>query len=319
MYKFGHHLHSLMLLDKRKWKVLDLSFYGVPQRRRRCIFHHGFDLPPADAAAMTLRSCGFDGVVGSACHIHQDTWRDLSHPAHTVYSRGRPYLVLDNGTRRVVTLDESAQLQGFPIALFRSTVAAFGPLRGSLRKWRHIVDDAVPPPVAKRIVLAALAGRDTNGSDVVVDLFCGGGGFGVGAAMAGVQNIIAVDSDPMRLRIYKAMVGSFGARVQTCCCDLADKNAWERLCNMITESEFTPRHIHASPPCVGVSAANWRRAEAQPQGLAFLHLVNAFVRAFPTATVSAENGPRLVSTYAEFSSDGDDSIYVASKDSAAVT
>lgn len=290
-----------MLLDARKWSVLDFSFFGVPQRRRRAVFCHGFERPPPDADAMPLSACGFADVVGSACKKHNKTWRGLSEPAHTVFSRGRPYLVLADGTRRVVTLDEATRLQGFPRSIALPCL--------SLKAMRHMVDDAVPPPVAQRIVRAAWP-RVVRVNDLVVDLFCGGGGFGVGARLAGVRNLYAVDRDPDRLRVYTAAVRAVGppvCNVTTRCCDLDDPDAWDALRDELQRGmSIYPDarvHIHASPPCGAVSAANHRRKEQQPQGLAFLKLASRFIEAFPRATVSAENGPMLLTTYPEFGGD----------------
>jgi len=284
--------------DASNWHVVDFSYYAVPQTRVRCIYTQNFDLPPPDARQTTLASCGFKGVVGSVYDIRaKSAGRALQEPATTVFSGGRPYLIYDDGTRRKLSPDQAARLQGFPtpITQHRDIAPPY--------MLRRMVDDAVPPPVARRLVGAALG--VVKPADLVVDLFCGGGGFGVGARMAGAKNILAVDRLPRRLQLYRRLTGADSdpnVAVTTVCADLLLPSTWAMLHGHVQQklSAGGRLHVHASPPCVSVSMANPKRKERQPEGLQFLEHVAAFMACYPDATASAEQAPRLLVTFNDF-------------------
>ena len=292
-----------MFFDASRWTVVDLSYFAVPQSRVRCIYTQNFDMPPPDAARTTLASCAFENVVGCARDIRAKHERTLDEPAHTVFSKGRPYLVYADGHRKTVSPAQAAILQGFPMPVVHEDL-------GKRYEIHRMIDDAVPPPVARRLVRAALG--DVRPDDLVVDLFCGLGGFGVGARMAGARNLLAVDYVPQRLALYRRLTGGDAgdATVTTVCADLLLPETWTALYERVTAMRAAAPaesrlHIHASPPCVSVSVANPRRKEREPEGLLFLQHVAAFLARFPDATASAEQAPRLLITFKDAFDGGD--------------
>lgn len=306
---------SCLIFDPQKWACVDMSFHGVPQRRRRSVFTHNFELPPPDARATTLASCAFPGVVGTTTTPHSPFTRSLDEPAYTVYGRGRPYFIFDDGTRRVTTWQESAALQSFPLSLPAELHFVNAGIM-KLRPRRHAIEDAVPPEFARRLMKASEASwRGIDGDTLLLDLFCGMGGFGVGALLAGVKIFHAVDRDERRLKVYSHLLHEVARLVgtkivvYTVCLDLTEKAAWDdvvkhtRVQLMQLLSPNNPHgklHIHASPPCTAVSAANQscaQRAQQHATGALLLSRIDHFARQFPRAHISLEQGPLLLKAF----------------------
>lgn len=92
----------------------------------------------------------------------------------------------------------------------------------------------------------------------VIDLFCGAGGFSLGASNAGCAIILAVDSWEEALqvhRIHHPTANHWNMSLGGEVCLFAEKLA------LFTAPFMTkgPIHIHASPPCQNLSSSNVKR------------------------------------------------------------
>lgn len=91
---------------------------------------------------------------------------------------------------------------------------------------------------------------DDNGKTIVVDLFCGIGGFSEGARQAGQNVELAVDSDMELLLLHKKNHPKC-QHVKM----VLGKETEDRLVQLINKSVPPNRkwHLHASPPCTSIS------------------------------------------------------------------
>jgi site-specific DNA-cytosine methylase len=99
----------------------------------------------------------------------------------------------------------------------------------------------------------------------VIDLFCGAGGFSLGASAAGARVVLAVDSWPEAIRVHKYhhptcqhVTEPLGGEIPL----------WvERIKKFECPGEGL--HIHASPPCQNLSSSNHARVQREGLTLVF--------------------------------------------------
>lgn len=114
----------------------------------------------------------------------------------------------------------------------------------------------IPEPLPPRVVLPPCRVAPSNNDDdddarvLVVDLFCGIGGWSEGSRQAGKRVVLAVDYDEALLRIH--------AKNHPACTHLRMElgaKTEERLVEQINRCIPQGRawHLHASPPCTAIS------------------------------------------------------------------
>ena len=93
----------------------------------------------------------------------------------------------------------------------------------------------------------------TPGDPVVVELFCGLGGWTEGCRRAGLSTVLAVDSSMPLLRIHKSNHPKC-----TQCQLVLGPNTEDQLVPLIRKhvGEGQPWHLHGSPPCQRISNAS---------------------------------------------------------------
>jgi site-specific DNA-cytosine methylase len=91
---------------------------------------------------------------------------------------------------------------------------------------------------------------------VLIDLFCGAGGFSEGGHLAGFDKIIAVDCWETALQVHKMN------HPESICLQMTLGRDYEKTFDTIMRNipKFDPKkdivHCHASPPCQNLSVAN---------------------------------------------------------------
>ena len=92
----------------------------------------------------------------------------------------------------------------------------------------------------------------------LVDLFCGCGGFSLGAELAGFRSLAAVDLDPALKSGYRRNFPGTKA-IQADVSDL-DQSDWRIILN----GKVRPDGVIGGPPCQGFSSIGKRRIGEQP-------------------------------------------------------
>jgi DNA (cytosine-5)-methyltransferase 1 len=114
---------------------------------------------------------------------------------------------------------------------------------------------------------------------VVVDLFCGGGGFSEGARLAGADVILALDNWPEALATHKANhPQTIHHQVELGDDYLGSIESISGLIREAVEIDGREFHLHASPPCQNLSSAKGAGrdvGEGMRLVLWFLELVEA--------------------------------------------
>jgi DNA (cytosine-5)-methyltransferase 1 len=120
----------------------------------------------------------------------------------------------------------------------------------------------------------------------VIDLFCGCGGFSLGAELAGFRSLVAIDIDPI---LQSAYLHNFpGARViQASVADI-DASAWRHLIGKVR-----PDGLIGGPPCQGFSPMGKHRKN-DPRNALLTHFYR-HVRILRPKFFVMENVPGLVS------------------------
>ena len=99
----------------------------------------------------------------------------------------------------------------------------------------------------------------------VIDLFCGAGGFSLGATLAGATIVLSVEADPKIAEVYRRNF-DHDTIVET----LSDADV-DRYVDIVRR--HPDAHLHGSPPCQKLSQAN-KTTRDVTQGL---HLVRFFL------------------------------------------
>lgn len=116
----------------------------------------------------------------------------------------------------------------------------------------------------------------------VVDLFCGLGGMTCGALEAGAEVVLAVDSDPVPLKI----LGANAPHTTTVVATLGEG------CDEVSLPPAAPDlHVHLSTPCTELSAARRCTNADAAGGLAMIHWAVNYVLGRNDCSWSLENVP----------------------------
>jgi DNA (cytosine-5)-methyltransferase 1 len=160
---FEQHAETLRGAGYSVWTgILQAERFGVASTRRRAILTARRDGLPATEPTPTHDEPATMGAVlgvddgrvlvsnyGTAGNPRNRGRRRLDQPAFTVTGKcGRNRWEWPDGTSRNLTVDEAAQLQGFP--------AGYPWFGGSISRQQQ-VGDAVPPPMAAAILRPLLA------------------------------------------------------------------------------------------------------------------------------------------------------------------
>ena len=157
------------LLDEKQIEHGDFDFsqYGVPQTRKRLLagssvliqtlkteerlktepisIEETLDCLPKNA--IWMRS--------SAGRYHEKYYRTFDLPSWTIMTRTKPSFVSKSGKLvRVLTCDELALLQGFD-KVYKTPVEQCSDV-----KWTILLGNALPPPIADRLLRVVTRGRD---------------------------------------------------------------------------------------------------------------------------------------------------------------
>jgi site-specific DNA-cytosine methylase len=105
----------------------------------------------------------------------------------------------------------------------------------------------------------------------IIDLFCGGGGFSVGAAKCSKSNIIlGVDNNPKKVSIF---LDNF-PKSKCVALDLCTENnvrIWTMITKLFKSSRCKHLHIHGSPPCLSQTRAAGSSRDTSETGVSFKH------------------------------------------------
>ena len=103
---------------------------------------------------------------------------------------------------------------------------------------------------------------------MLVDLFCGGGGFSEGARLAGCRTVLAVDCDAKALEVHEENHPD----AEHMCAELPSEDVERRIAHHVERGA----HLHASPPCQLLSQAN-RNCRSEENPLSMVSWYIAFV------------------------------------------
>ena len=134
---------------------------------------------------------------------------------------------------------------------------------------------------------------------VVVDLFCGAGGFSCGAKSAGAEIALAVDAWDVALNVHKRNHTNTTHWHMTLGCESPCEFAWRVRRFLQDRYNQTPVHIHvhASPPCQPFSTAKARKLtdaqteESVENGLKLVRWTFEVIRELNPESWSFENVP----------------------------
>lgn len=108
------------------------------------------------------------------------------------------------------------------------------------------------------------------------DLFCGAGGMSIGAIIAGIKPVVAIDNDKHALATYKHNIHDS----ETVLCDL--RSAGEPLFH----NKPNPDIVFGGPPCQGFSISNQRtRGEGNIDNWLFMEFIRIVSLVRPRAVV----------------------------------
>lgn len=104
------------------------------------------------------------------------------------------------------------------------------------------------PRVAEAIARAAAV---VASFDSLVDLFCGGGGFSLGAtdAFSGLKRVDGIDNDRIVVRNYQHNLALRVPGATVRCHEKLVPNTFDELCELLGRQLMRGTHLHLSPPC----------------------------------------------------------------------
>ena len=114
----------------------------------------------------------------------------------------------------------------------------------------HLLGEAVMPAMARQIMLCA-ATAAVGPITKLVDLYCCGGGFSLGAAEAvlGLEHVDGVDLDIMVLRNYRHNIAKALPTAKVTGHEKRAPTSLAELRKLLGRKLGQGTHIHASPPC----------------------------------------------------------------------
>jgi site-specific DNA-cytosine methylase len=114
-----------------------------------------------------------------------------------------------------------------------------------------MLGEAVMPAMATALMESAANAQASTAIVDVVDLFCCGGGFSLGAAAALPQlvRVDGVDSDPSVLRNYAHNLKRLLPSAAVTTHERRAPTSFAALCELLGRPLGRGAHVHASPPC----------------------------------------------------------------------
>ena len=149
----------------------------------------------------------------------------------------------------------------------------------------------IAEPRRTRILLKAVENSEHLHKPLLVELFCGIGGWTEGARQAGFHTVLAVDSNLQLLKVHK-----LNHRESTQCVLTVGPDTEDELLRLIRSFVPTGRsfHLHGSPPCQRISATSAvrdLRHHNVDDGVALVTWFVAFVHRLRPTTWSMEEVP----------------------------
>jgi DNA (cytosine-5)-methyltransferase 1 len=149
----------------------------------------------------------------------------------------------------------------------------------------------VPEPRRKRVILKAINAPQHFHKPLVVELFCGIGGWTEGSRQAGFHTILAIDSSVNLLKVHKR-----NHPESTQCVMVVGPDAENELIELIHAHVPPGRefHLHGSPPCQRISCTSVVRDQRHHDvdgGVSLVTWFVAFVHRLKPTTWSMEEVP----------------------------
>lgn len=147
------------------------------------------------------------------------------------------------------------------------------------------------PPRPPRVKLKSIGAAAHSTKPIIVELFCGIGGWSEGARQAGFHTVLAIDSSMELLRVHK-----LNHPACTQCEMVVGPETEDELLQLIREHVPPGRdfHLHGSPPCQRISSTSAIRNLVNhnvEDGVSLVCWFVAFVRRLRPTTWSMEEVP----------------------------
>ncbi|GAX38938.1 DNA cytosine methyltransferase [Nodularia sp. NIES-3585] len=134
---------------------------------------------------------------------------------------------------------------------------------------------------------------------IAVVLFAGGGGVEAGMVSAGIRPVIAVEHDPSKPKLSRAIAQVHDRNFSAYGCKVIQQSVQEVAASGFQGFPQRPDYLHASPVCANFSQAHTAKAGAAletPDDLSAAQAVAAAVRQLRPRVFTLENVPRYLSS-----------------------
>ena len=200
--------------------VVTLEHHGNNSHRRRTLGPGGFKPDAGDAKARTLgdstknMTVAGQKITGSCTSKRPKRVRGVDETPPTVYSGGRPYIKLEDGTIISMSgnLELALTLMSFPLeynlaALTDPDILKLLAGRVKDKQPIRLIDRALPQKSAERLLKAALRQHDAENKPVLsINLFAGGLNGGDAAARAVASEVpgsLSIEADETCCAVMK--------------------------------------------------------------------------------------------------------------------